>query len=174
MEKKNVYYIGRMAKTHGYKGGLSIKIDSGPPETYRQLKSVFIEVNDNLTPFFLESVDVGGKGKLFVRIEGINSIDEAKPLVGKFVYLSKEMRPELDDGEFYPDEVEGFAVVDTNHGNLGKVKEVLTYPNQLMLKVMHDGIELLIPANKHILKRVDKNRKELLVETPEGLIDLYS
>jgi 16S rRNA processing protein RimM len=55
MNKDQCFYLGSVAKLHGYKGGLSLYLDVDYPDDYTEMESVFIEINKQLVPFFMES-----------------------------------------------------------------------------------------------------------------------
>lgn len=54
-----------------------------------------------------------------------------------------------------------------------RVLIVLDYSTQALIKVLKENIEILIPVNNQIIKHLDRDKKEILIETPEGLIELY-
>jgi hypothetical protein len=75
--------------------------------------------------------------------------------------------------QFYYHEIVGFTVVDTEKGELGAVSEVLEYPTQAILQIMHGKKEILIPILDHVIQNVDRDKKILTITAPEGLIDMY-
>ena len=66
-----------------------------------------------------------------------------------------------------------FTVVDKNFGHVGKVKEVLDYTNQAVMQIFNGEKEILVPINSHIILRVDREKKEIAIQAPEGLIEMY-
>ena len=54
MRKEDCYYLGKITKTHGFKGNLILHLDTDEPELYENLESVFIERDGMLVPFFFE------------------------------------------------------------------------------------------------------------------------
>jgi len=50
---------------------------------------------------------------------------------------------------------------------------VLEYPNQALFQVFRDGKEILIPIQDEIITAVNREKKQILIDAPEGLIDLY-
>jgi 16S rRNA processing protein RimM len=78
----------------------------------------------------------------------------------------------LGRGEFYDDEITGFAVNDEVTGDLGKVREIIEAgPNKLI--AVDNGVkEVLIPVNGPFIKSINKSRKTIIVELPDGFLDL--
>ena len=89
------------------------------------------------------------------------------------MYLPLSSLPELSGNKFYFHEVIGFTVMDLNFGEIGIVKQILEYPNQAVLQVLYKEKEVLIPASNDVIKSVDRKNKEIQVEAPDGLIDIY-
>jgi 16S rRNA processing protein RimM len=81
--------------------------------------------------------------------------------------------PELNETEFYDHEIMGFQVIDVNEGGIGLAQQVIDLSSNPLLQIDWDGKEVLVPLFKGLVKRVDRNSKELLVELPPGLLDLY-
>ena len=172
MTKEECFYLGRVSKTHGIKGEVTIRLDVDDPSMYRNMKFFLLEINKVLTPFFVEKVSCSGD-KFYVTIQDVKTVEAASALTGKEVYLPLEMLPKLSGKQFYYHEVKGFTLVDEVHGELGPIDDVLEYPTQAILQVMKDDKEILIPILDHVIQKVDRKAKKLYVKAPEGLIDMY-
>ncbi len=171
------YYLGYTSKVHGKQGELIIKLDVDYPEEYNKLESVLIQLNkkdNSLIPFFLSNAQVQNNGTLRIKIEDVNTVDEAKLLVGKSVYLPLDTLPKLTGNQFYFHEVKDFTVTDTNLGLIGTIKQVLEYPSQSVFEIVNaDGKEILVPITDEVVIDVDRENKNVTVTTPEGLVELY-
>lgn len=172
MTKEDCFYLGRVAKTHGIKGEITIKLDVDDPSAYYNMKYFLLEINKVLTPFFVEKV-VSSGDKFFVTIQDIKTVEAASALTGKEVYLPLEMLPKLSGKQFYYHEVKGFLVVDAEKGELGSIADVIEYPTQAIIQVFKDKKEILIPILDQVIQKVDRKYKKLYIKAPEGLIDMY-
>jgi 16S rRNA processing protein RimM len=170
MKIEDCFKIGYVAKTHGLKGEVTLAMSSECPDLSK-LKSVFIEVNQNLVPFFFETVSEKGD-KAFIKFEDVNTIDQANELKGCSLYLQKNERPKLTRGEFYNDEVIGFEVTDKEAGSLGLVSEIYENGPNRFLMIDFQGKEIMIPLNGPFVKSVNKSKKKIGVELPEGFLDI--
>jgi 16S rRNA processing protein RimM len=169
MDKQSCYKIGYISKTHGLKGGVTAVLSEAGD--FKSLESIFVEINHNLVPYFIESYsDRGDKG--FIKFENINTFEQAETLKGCSIYLSKTVRPKLKRGDFYNDEVTGFEVEDLHHGFLGEVKEIVESGANRLLSIDRSGKEVLIPVNGPFIKSVNKSKKKIQTELPEGFLDL--
>ena len=110
---------------------------------------------------------------MFVQFQDVKKMEQAVVFIGKAVFLPNEMMPELDDDEFYYNEIVGFKLVDAEKGEIGAISDVLEYPTQAVIQVMKDGKEILIPIHDDIIEKVNKKAKTLNIKAPEGLIDMY-
>jgi len=170
MTQNDCFKIGYVAKTHGLKGEVTIVMGPECPNL-ENLESVFVEIQQQLVPFFLESTSQKGD-KAFIKFEDVNTIDKANELKGCSLYLAKSEREKLGRGEFYNDEVVGFEVLDTEVGSIGQVREIFeTGPNRFLM-IDHEGKEVMIPLNGPFIKSVNKSKKKISVELPEGFLDI--
>jgi 16S rRNA processing protein RimM len=169
MEKAKCFKIGYVAKTHGLKGEVTIMYtDDADLES---IKSVFVEQNDNLVPYFIDHVS-SRLDKAFVKFEDVNTLEAANQLKGCSVYLDKTLRPKLKKGEFYDDEVIDFVVEDEELGLLGSIKEVVASGPNRLLSIDYLGKEVLVPINGPFIQSVNKTKKKIIVQLPDGFLDL--
>lgn len=172
MTKNDCFFFGKVTKTHGLKGEITIKLDVANPADFNDLRYLLIEEKGNLIPYFIDYQKISGD-KMFVQLQDVKKMDVAITFVGKAVFLPNELMPELDEDEFYYDEIKGFKLIDKVKGEIGEISDILEYPTQAVIQVMKDGKEILIPIHDDIIKKVDKKAKVLTVKAPEGLIDMY-
>lgn len=172
MTRNDCFFFGKITKTHGLKGEVTIKLDVANPADFAELRYVLIEDRGNLIPYFIENQKINGD-KMFVQFQDVTRVEQAAAFLGKAVFLSNEMMPELDEDEFYYKEIVGFKLVDMVKGEIGEISDVLEYPTQAVIQVMKDGKEILIPIHDDIIQKVNKKAKTLIVKAPEGLIDMY-
>ena len=174
MQKEDCYYLGKITKTNGYKGGVNIFLDVDDPHEYEGLDAVFVEIKKSLIPYFIKEIIVhNSKKNAVVYFEDIEDIDTAQLLVNRPLYLPMKTLPKLEGNKFYFHEVVGYTLVAKKEGVLGECKEVLDYPNQALFQVYYQGKEVLIPINDDIVQHVDRVKKEILLLLPEGLLDVY-
>jgi len=173
MELKNCFYLGKITKKYSFKGELIISLDTDEPEIYKNLKSVFININGRLIPYFIEKSKSQKKSTLRVKFEDINSEEEALSIINKEVYLPLENLPELKGKKFYYHEIIGYNVVDTNHGNIGLIIKVEDKTSQSIFVIKNNGKEILIPVNDNIIQMINRKDKTIHITAPYGLIDLY-
>jgi len=173
MDLQDSIYIGQIAKLHGYKGGVSLYMDVSNPKDYNSLKTVFIEIDGILTPFFVLSLKHKNKGFAALHFEGVHTEAEAKKLIKKKVYIASDELREVDETRFLGHELIGYTVIDEVKGILGKLVEVVEQKSNPLFVVENNGNEILLPLFEGLLLGIDEKKKEMLVRAPDGLIDLY-
>ena len=172
MTKDDCFYLGRIVKTHGIKGEVTICIDADDPSAYSELKYFLMEVNHQFVPFFIDAIAFNGN-KAFVSVQDVKTVQQASEYVGRDVYLPMDVLPRLTGKQFYFHEIKGFVLIDEEKGELGVVADVIEYPMQSVIQVFKDDKEILIPIHDDFIKKVDRKTRKLLVKAPEGLIDMY-
>lgn len=173
MTTKDCFLLGHVAKTHGFKGEISIKIDADDPYRYEGIEALFIEVHKQLTPFFLNYFKINNKGIAKVKIEDVDTEENARLLLGNNVYLPLTALPPLKGNNFYYHEVIGFKVIDKLKGEIGTIADVMDQTSQAILVIDFNGKEVLIPITNETIISVERKDKKLNINAPEGLIDLY-
>ena len=173
MKKKDCFYLGKIVKPFSFKGEVLIKLDTDEPESYENIDAVFIEVKDNLIPFFVEQSKLHKSDLLRVKFEDIDNENDVNSLLKCDLYLPLSALPKLNDDQFYFHEVIGFDVVDSIKGLIGTIKYINDNTAQTLIVIENENKEVLIPMNDDIIDSVNKSDKKIYITAPEGLIDLY-
>lgn len=173
MTQDNCFLLGYIVRTHGTSGDVVIFLDVDYPEDYEDLDSVYFELKGDLVPYFVERFNLQKESRAIVRFEEVDTIEKAQALVGTSLYLPLDSLAELDEEEFYYHEIKGYTVVDENKGELGVVREVYSLNGQDLIAMEYQGAEVLIPTAADIVLKADKENQKLLVNLPEGLLEVY-
>ena len=172
MRKEDCYQLGHISRLHGYKGEVVAFFDTDQPQNYYELESVFADIRGELVPFFIEELATNSKGHFILRLEDVDP-EEAERLVGSELYLPLTFLPALDGKKFYFHEVVGFTMIDSEVGPFGTCQEVMDSSAQPLFKVLDGDKEILIPAVDDFIDRIDRDKKEIHMHCPPGLIELY-
>ena len=173
MQNNDFYYLGKILKTFGNKGQLMVYLDVDEPEKYQKLESVYLDVDGERIPFFITKVELKNRNSAIFSFLDVQSSDEAGEYVGSEMFLPVSSLPDLSGKQFYFHEIVGFTVIDTHHGNLGFLESVLDNHQQALLQVRFGEKEILIPAVDQIMKEIDRKKKIIYIEAPDGLIEIY-
>src|SRR5216117_3783373 len=91
------FKLGQIQKAHGFKGEVMIQLQVKKPEDYKDLESVFVEINQKLVPFFIENLRITTGEKAIVKFEDVNDEAGIKKLVGLSIYLPLEEMTEEEE-----------------------------------------------------------------------------
>ena len=167
------FELGKTLRPHGTKGELLIGLAVDKPEHYIKKESVFIEINKKLVPFFIKKMTLLQNSKAILQLEDISSEEELDILLNCTLYLPLTELPKLSKGHFYYHQVLDYDVIDQQQGKLGKVAQIYEMPGQDMVEMNYLNSEVLIPINDSIVLDADHEKKELYVNLPEGLLEVY-
>jgi 16S rRNA processing protein RimM len=173
MHKDECFYLGKIAKKFSFKGEVLIYLDTDEPELYENMESVFVELNNNLVPFFIENSSLHKNDFLRVRFEDVVNEEDADAIIGCPIYLPLKMLPKLEGNKFYYHEVIGFEIEDKRLGVFGIIQSINDSTAQPLFEVLNGEVEILIPMIDHFLVKIDRENKKVIMDLPEGLIEMY-
>jgi 16S rRNA processing protein RimM len=173
MRKEDCFYLGKIAKKFSFKGKVLIYLDTDEPELYEDMESVFVEYNKNLVPFFIENSNLHKGDFLRVKFEDVDDEAEADAIMGCEIYLPLNMLPKLEGNKFYFHEVIGFEIEDQRLGVFGKIVSINDTSAQPLFEVINGNVEILIPMIDQFLVKIDRENKKVIMDLPEGLVEMY-
>lgn len=160
--------IGWITRPHGVRGELKVRPDTDFPERFDHLRQVLILERGGPRAVAVESVRRQDTAVL-MKLAGVDDLDAARALAGKPVAVPWEERMPLPDGSFYVWQVVGLSVRTTAGEVLGKIAEVFRTGSNDVYRVTGDQGEVFIPATREVVRAVDIERGEIVVDLPEGL-----
>jgi 16S rRNA processing protein RimM len=172
MNIKDCYFLGKISRRHGLQGNVMLKLDTDQPDLYNKLAGVFLEVNGLLVPFFIEKQQWS---KLDTKIISFKNASEqmVEQSIGKNVFLPLSTLPQLSGKQFYYHEVVGYTIEDTEGVHCGVIKEVNDQTAQHYFILQLDTKEVIIPLIKDWILEVDREQKNIKMQLPEGLLDVF-
>lgn len=173
MRKEECFYLGKIAKKFSFKGEVLVYLDTDEPELYENMESVFVELNKNLVPFFIENSSLHKNDFLRVKFEDVDTEEDADAIMGCELYLPLSFLPKLEGNQFYYHEVIGFEVEDQRLGVVGKIVSINDSTAQPLFEVLNGNVEMLIPMIDQFLIKVDRENKKVIMNLPEGLVEMY-
>ena len=170
------FELGFIVKPHGLKGQMATELDVDDASTYDRLKTVYLALPTaptKLVAYAVERVNPQSGLRVLLKLRGIERIEEAEPLRGAKLWLPLSELPPLTEHQFYFHDVIGFQVVDEKEGMLGIVENFYELPQQDVLAMRYQGQEVLLPVVDELVSHADMEAKQLFVNMPEGLLDIY-
>jgi 16S rRNA processing protein RimM len=166
------FKIGKFVAAHGVKGELVLKHQLGKKTSLKDLQTIFIEEKkDSFLPWFVESTKMKNDEEVFVRLEGVVTREAAVKLTQKEVWFAETDLKKFS-ARSSPINLLGYTII--NQGKaIGEILEIIEQPHQLLCRIEIKGKEVLIPINENFLQNIDHAKKQVNVELPEGLIEIY-
>lgn len=178
IRQSELYPIGYVAKTHGIKGELNVGLDTVfDPEDF---KFLVFDIDNIFVPFQVENSRGQGQNNRLVTLKGINTVEDAKPLTGKTVYvLQRELKEHPDYEEVIGDEgngiylsdLVGYTVKDADGKTLGEVSAFNDDTQNFLLEItIAGGKKTYIPYVDEWVTEFNPDNKTIAFDLPDGLI----
>lgn len=171
MKKEDCFYLGTVVGKFSFKGEVLVKTDTDTPEDYTTLESIFVETTMGLVPFFIRKCRLHKSSLLRIQFDDVSSEEEANALLKKKLFLPLSLLPPLEGNQFYFHEIIGFDVFDKKK-QIGKVIRVNDQTAQPLLEIEDQGKTSLIPLHDDFIEKLHRDKKQLILKIPEGLLDL--
>jgi len=166
------FKIGKLVSAFGVKGELILKHTLGKKTALKGLQALFIEERkQSFIPWFIVQARIKSADELYLQLADVTTREAAIKLVQKEVWL-----PDADFKKFSakssPVNLLGYAIIE-NGKPLGTIAEVIEQPQQLLCRIEISGKEVLIPLHEGTLLKIDKKARQVNVQLPEGLLEIY-
>jgi 16S rRNA processing protein RimM len=162
---------GRITKPHGLKGEVILIPFSRRPDNLPGINYIYIDRDDSEEP---EMLTVNScrlhKGNAIVKLEGVDSIDDAEELRGAEVLVDTDELEGLEEDEYYWFELIGLGVYAEDGSFIGKVEDLIDRAHQSVLVVRDGEAEALIPLAEPIIKEIDLENSKIVITPVEGLL----
>jgi 16S rRNA processing protein RimM len=158
---KDFLSIGQIINTHGIKGEVKVYPLTDDIRRFRKLKEVYIDTKVVKILWCKLQSD-----KVILKLEGVESIEEAQKYKNKYVEVRREDAVELSEGEYFIADLIGCKVLDENSIELGEVYDVIQTPNNDVYWVK-GKTEVLVPALKNIVSNIDVENRKIIIKPLE-------
>ena len=167
--------IGRYNKPHGVAGEISATIDVDL-DTLQGLSCLVTDIDGIFVPFFVNACRPKSQETVLLTIDGIDNEKEVSRLVNHDIYaLKRDYRQEsLDsDADGFPlDYFIGFELRDSDGQRVGEITDVDEQTENAIFIVDREGAELMVPATDELIVEFDLDKKVMVMDLPQGLLDL--
>jgi 16S rRNA processing protein RimM len=164
--------VGRIARAHGLKGQVIVNLETDFPETrFRPGAEVFVNRRGAVEPLTMTTVRFH-RERPIIGLRGVEDMNAATALAGSELRVPIEWLAPLPEGSFYHHDLVGCAVETRSGGRIGVVSAVEGDLGGSRLVIETGAGEVLVPLARNICTTIDPSRKRIVVEPPEGLLDL--
>jgi 16S rRNA processing protein RimM len=164
--------VGRIARAHGNRGQVIVDPATDFPEERFKPGSVLqIRRRDAIESVAVETVRFH-RGRPILGLSGIDTMDAAEALAGSELRIGTDVLQPLPAGSFYHHDLVDCDVETRSGEPIGRVAAIEGDAAGSRLVVKSRQGEILIPLAENICVAVDVQGRKIVVEPPEGLLDL--
>lgn len=163
--------LGEIVATHGLDGWLRLNPLNPTSKTLSPGLSVHLQKSGKHWQDEIEA-SKRHKNQLLIKFRDVNHIDRAERYVGSILLVDETSLEVLTPGQFYQYQIVGFAVFDLKGRAIGTISGILSTPGGELYVVQGTDKEYLVPAAKELIEQVDFGARKVVINPPEGLLDL--
>ena len=170
IKKEEVFKIGIINKPHGVKGEVPFTFTDDIFDRVEDCDYLVLLLDGILVPFFIEEYRFRSDNVALVKFEGIDSTEKARTLTNVEVYYPVKFMDDQEEISSWNYFI-GFRVEDIHHGCLGTVVDVDDATMNVLFVIENGDEEVLLPAHEEFILDIDRKKKILKVDIPDGLLD---
>ena len=165
MDGREPIAVGQILSIHGLSGKVRVRVLSDVPQRFDAGQQLYVlGISYRISASSRSSSD-----RVILKLQGIDTPDAARVLVGQMLTVPEDAVPQLPDGEYFHFQLLGLRVLTEEGEDLGQVTEILeTGSNDVYVVTGPEG-EVLIPALAGVIQCIQLERGVMLVGLPEGL-----
>ena len=159
--------IGKIISAHGNKGEVKVKPLTEKIERFQRLKNISINRKS------YEVINVREvKEHILLKLSGMNEIEDTKTVIGQFIEINQREAIKLPVNSYFIHEIIGLDVyLEDSSGYLGTVKDIIkTGSNDVYIVKNKENKEILVPAIKEIVRKIDIKNRKIFIRYIEGLL----
>lgn len=169
IKKEEVFKIGIINKPHGVKGEVTFTFTDDVFDRVEDCDYLILLLDGIFVPFFIEEYRFRSDNAAIVKFEDVDTAEKARMFTNVEVYFPVKYMDEQDEITSWNYFI-GFEVEDVNHGDLGQIVDIDDATMNVLFIIEKDGEEILLPAHEEFIVDLDRKKKYIKVNIPEGLI----
>lgn len=163
--------VGVISSTHGVRGEAKVFPTTDDPGRFRELKNVIMDTGREQLNMEIEGVKFF-KNMVILKFKGYDSIEAIEKYKGKDLLITRDQAVDLGPDENFIADLIGLKVVTESGEEFGTLTDVIkTGANDVYEVKMKNGKEVLLPAIKECVLKVDLEEDVITVHIMEGLLD---
>jgi 16S rRNA processing protein RimM len=170
MSYKTGILLGRIIKVKDNEGAVTIRLEKSFTDKIPEMKSIFLEIEGKPVPFIISRSVTHGEGILKLKFKGYDTIEKIHEFNGCRVFLNSG-EGQTESSRFA--DIIGFKVASDDNSFKGTIKDLFENPGQWLLNVEEEnGETILIPLHEDLIIKVDKRKRLIIMNLPEGLTEI--
>lgn len=176
MLKEKAFKIGRIIKTHGVAGQISVAAEMSIKDTDVWPDWIFIDIDSGLVPFRSDPEGMIWRDykHIVIDLEDYDRQDDVQRFIGYDLWFPNEFKNIINVSQSQESPFLGFILMDSYGNELGKIEEYIDVPGNPLFKLNISDEEVLIPAREEWIIEQDNTARRITMDLPDGLIELSS
>jgi 16S rRNA processing protein RimM len=171
--------VGRVLRSFGVFGEVKVSLfvdfDTEPDnhtEGFSPVEAFFFDTPEGPLPYFVTHIRNWDSPQQVLKLEEINSKEEAQKLIGKTFYLPDEdVADTEEEGEFTY--LIGYLMLNQLQEPVGVIQDIYVTTYQEIASVVVQDKEVLVPLHDELILEIKESEKQVVVDIPDGLLDIY-
>ena len=163
---------GKITKPYGLRGEVNIILESQAGNYIEPDNPLFIDIDGQRVPFFVEAVELVSGDQAIIKFEFIDSVDAAREVSGYFLFFDPSHQSDSIEPGDELSKLVGYTATDRESGMLGKIADYLPHPMNPMFVIKSEKMDLMVPAVKDFIDHINSEEQSILFNLPKGLTEL--
>ena len=177
MNEPQVLIVGHLNKAHGTKGELFVwPLTDDAEAVFRSGTTLLLGDGEGVAEGATERLAIESarpfKRGYLVKPEGMDDRNAVEPLAGRYVGMARDALRPLEEGEVFYHQLLGLRVETADGETVGEVREVYELAPADLLEIAGAGRSHLVPLVGDVVREIDVKNGRMVIEPPEGLLDL--
>ena len=162
--------IGQIVNTFGIKGMVKVKPFTDNIKRFDKLKKVYIENKNGRKEYEIEELKYH-KEMVLIKFKGIETPEDANLLRESYLMVSRADEEPLEEGTYYIVDMIGLEVETEEGEKLGNLVDIFnTGSNDIYVVKNELGKQILLPAIKDVIKKIDMEKRKMTVHLIPGIM----
>jgi len=170
LKRADLVALGKAVRSQGRDGRVKLKLNEKGPTGFAG-RTVHIQRDDAFEAFEVESLVIDRNAPI-LKLKGIDTLEAADALAGREIFAAESDFRALGGDRYYDFEILGSRVRTTDGAEVGTVAAVLAAGGPVLLVVRRGDKDIYVPFNETICVKIDPQAREVVIDPPEGLLDL--
>ncbi len=166
--------VGLVRRAHGVRGAMAIESLVDAPDAIFASGAVLVAGDRNGTPIANGTLHIEDGRPMnrewLVKFAEIDTRDAADRWRGRYLLADRSLVPPLSHNEVYIASLMGMQVEVEGQGRVGRVRDVYTAPQGLLIEVETATGTPLVPWRPELIASVNEDTRTIVLKPLEGLL----
>tara|TARA_B100000035_G_scaffold147191_1_gene125480 strand:- start:52 stop:567 length:516 start_codon:yes stop_codon:yes gene_type:complete len=163
--------IGTVVSKHGYKGSIKVSLLLSNIKAFQDIDFIFLDIDRCLIPFKVDEINSSSDNSIILKLQELNSDEDASEVILKNVYLDKKNSKFIDEESFFYNELLNFIVFKDSK-KIGKIVNINDKLPQPVFEILINDKKFMVPIHDDFIQKIDKEKKSIHIVIPDGLLEI--